>query len=153
MTSYNHFTALHFVCLLLRKICELSVNGKTNELSKNERQKTDGCWHSSTGVSPRPILVGAARNALWAFNARVSLTCPVCHGPQTATSVLRSVFIARSQGRSWRTGRMARYRTERIRLPYTAPAASRRAFFAKVRQASCRTVGTVKGRRSLSQRF
>ena len=38
------------------------------------RQKTDGCWHSSTGVSPRPMLMGAARNALWAFNARVSLT-------------------------------------------------------------------------------
>ena len=35
-------------------------------------------------------------------------------------------------GRSWRTGRMARYRTECIRLPYAAPAASRRAFFVKV---------------------
>ena len=66
-----------------------------------------------------------------------------------AASVYRSLPV----GRSWRTGRMARYRTERIRLPYTAPAASRRAFFVKVRQASCRTVGTVKGRRSLSQRF
>ena len=57
----------------------------------------DGCWHSSTGVSPRPMLVGAARNALWAFNARVSLTCPVCHRPQDATPALRPVFIARSQ--------------------------------------------------------
>ena len=32
---------------------------------------------------------------------------------------------------SWRTGRMARYRTECIRLPYTAPEASHRAFFVK----------------------
>ena len=32
-------------------------------------------WHSSTGVSPRPMLMGASRNALWAFNARVSLPC------------------------------------------------------------------------------
>ena len=44
------------------------------------------------------MLVGAARNALWAFNARVSLTCPVCHRPQDATPALRPVFIARSQG-------------------------------------------------------
>ena len=43
------------------------------------------------------MLVGAARNALWAFNARVSLTCPVCHRPQDATPALRPVFIARSQ--------------------------------------------------------
>lgn len=106
----------------------------------------DGCRHSSTGVSPRPMLVGAARNALWAFNARVSLTCPVCHRPQAATPALRPVLIARSQGMSWRTSRMARYGAERIRLPYAAPAASRRAFFVKVRQASCRTIGTGKGR-------
>ena len=44
------------------------------------------------------MLVGAARNALWAFNARVSLTCPVYHRPQDATPALRPVFIARSQG-------------------------------------------------------
>ena len=50
---------------------------------KIKEANTDGCWrakgisfgHSSTGVSPRPMLMGASRNALWAFNARVSLTC------------------------------------------------------------------------------
>ena len=36
---------------------------------------TDGCWHSSTGISPRPMLMGAPRNALRAFNAGVSLSC------------------------------------------------------------------------------
>ena len=36
---------------------------------------TDGCWHSSTGVSPRPMLMGAPRNAMRAFNAGVSLSC------------------------------------------------------------------------------
>ncbi len=30
----------------------------------------------STEISLRPMLMGAARNALWAFNARVSLSCP-----------------------------------------------------------------------------
>ena len=30
---------------------------------------------SSTGISPRPILMGAPRNALRAFNAGVSLSC------------------------------------------------------------------------------
>ncbi len=106
-----------------------------------KRGKTDGCWHSSTGVSPRPMLMGAAHNALWAFNARVSLTLPVCHRPQAATLALRSgavrspVTVVPSCGletRSWRTGRMARHKQECIRLPYTAALASQRAFFVKV---------------------
>ena len=32
-----------------------------------------GC--GSTGISPRPMLMGAPRNALRAFNAGVSLSC------------------------------------------------------------------------------
>ena len=57
---------------------------------------------------------------------------PVCHRPQSAASALRpSVDRSLPKGRSWRTGRMARYRTECIRLPYAAPEASRRAFFVK----------------------
>jgi len=36
------------------------------------------------------MLMGAAHNAFWAFNARVSLTLPVCHRPQAATLALRS---------------------------------------------------------------
>lgn len=35
--------------------------------------KTDGGWLPPTGISPRPMLVGAPRNALRAFNAGVSL--------------------------------------------------------------------------------
>lgn len=31
--------------------------------------------YSSTGISPRPMLMGAPRNALRAFNAGVSLSC------------------------------------------------------------------------------
>ena len=63
------------------------------------------------------MLMGAAHNALWAFNARVSLTLPVCHRPQAATLVLRSgavrspVTVVPSCGletRSWRTGRKKR---------------------------------------------
>jgi len=45
---------------------------------------------SSTGISPRPMLMGAAHNALRAFNARVSLTPSVFRRPQAATLVLRS---------------------------------------------------------------
>jgi len=87
------------------------------------------------------MLMGAAHNALWAFNARVSLTLPVCHRPQAATLALRSgavrspVTVVPSCGletRSWRTGRMARHEQECIRLPYTAALASQRAFFVKV---------------------
>lgn len=87
------------------------------------------------------MLMGAAHNALWAFNARVSLTLSVCHRLQAATLVLRSgavrspVTVVPSCGletRSWRTGRMARHKQECIRLPYTAALASQRAFFVKV---------------------
>ena len=90
------------------------------------------------------MLMGAAHNALWAFNARVSLTLPVCQH-QTAKQAwqlaLRSgavrspVTVVPSCGletRSWRTGRMARHEQECIRLPYTAALASQRAFFVKV---------------------
>ena len=35
--------------------------------------KPDGGWQPTTGVSPRPMLMGAPRNALRAFNAGVSL--------------------------------------------------------------------------------
>ena len=112
------------------------------KLISNKGGKTDGCWHSSTGISPRPMLMGAAHNALWAFNARVSLTLPVRCRPQAATLALRSgavrspVTVVPSCGletRSWRTGRMARHKQECIRLPYTAALASQRAFFVKVR--------------------
>ena len=44
--------------------------------SKNRHQrngKPDGCWPQPTGVSPRPMLMGAPRNALRAFNAGVSM--------------------------------------------------------------------------------
>ena len=44
---------------------------------------------SSTGISPRPMLMGAAHNALRAFNARVSLTLPMLRCPQAATLVFR----------------------------------------------------------------
>ena len=69
------------------------------------------------------MLMGAAHNALWAFNARVSLTLPVCHRPQAATLALRSgavrspVTVVPSCGletRSWRTDRMARHKQECI---------------------------------------
>ena len=57
---------------------------------------------------------------------------PIRPRPQTATPALRpGVDRSLPGGRSWRTGRMARYRTECIRLPYAAPEASRRAFFVK----------------------
>ena len=48
---------------------------------------------------------------------------PVCHGPQAAALALRrggnrSAFQRKA---SWRTRRPARYRQQRIRLPYDAP--------------------------------
>ena len=55
--------------------CKFARPLSEDGVAKNKRQKTDGCWHSSTGISPRPMLMGAAHDALRASNARVSLTC------------------------------------------------------------------------------
>ena len=86
---------------------------------KNKRQKTDGCWHSPTGISPRPMLMGAAHNALWAFNARVSLSClhiiahrlpHLFYGPVLSLSCLAGVPSCGLATGSWRTGRLAPHR-------------------------------------------
>ena len=100
--------------------------------------------HSSTGVSPRPMLMGASRNALRAFNARVSLTCPYVVARKLPYLLYGLVWIARSW-RSWRTGRPAQYRTECIRLPYAAQGFGR-AFFFKIPQAMYRLRRARKGR-------
>ena len=48
----------------------LFLNQKMNI---REMAKPDGGWQPPTGISPRPMLMGAPRNALRAFNAGVSL--------------------------------------------------------------------------------
>ena len=95
---------------------------------------------SSTGISPRPMLMGAAHDALRASNARVSLSCLRVLAHRLPHLLHGLVFIALlfSRGPVLRTcNRVMAHRpngsaqTDRIRLPYTAPEASRRAFFVK----------------------
>ena len=95
---------------------------------------------SSTGISPRPMLMGAPRNALRAFNAGVSLSCLRVLAHRLPHLFCGLVFVALLFGRGpvLRTcNRVMTHRptgstqTDRIRLPYTAPEASRRAFFVK----------------------
>ena len=97
-----------------------------------------GC--GSTGISPRPMLMGAAHDALRASNARVSLSCLRVLAHRLPHLFRGLVFIALLFGRDpvLRTcNRVLAHRptgstqTDRIRLPYTAPEASRRAFFVK----------------------
>ena len=80
---------------------------------------TDGCWHSSTGISPRPMLMGAPRNALRAFNAGVSLSCLriLAHrlphlfcGLVLSLTCLVGVPSCGLATGSWRTGRPAPHR-------------------------------------------
>ena len=66
--------------------------------------------HSSTGVSPRPMLMGAPRNALRAFNAGVSLSCLHFIARKLPCLLSGFVWIARFLRRSWRTCRPARYK-------------------------------------------
>ena len=95
---------------------------------------------SSTGISPRPMLMGVPRNALRAFNAGVSLSClrVLAHRLPHLFCGLMFVALLFGRGPVLRTcNRVMAHRptgstqTDRIRLPYTAPEASRRAFFVK----------------------
>ena len=99
-----------------------------------------GC--GSTGISPRPMLMGAAHDALRASNARVSLSCLRVLAHRLPPLFCGLVFVALlfSRGPVLRTcNRVMAHRptgstqTDRIRLPYAAPEASRRAFFVKER--------------------
>ena len=74
---------------------------------------------SSTGISPRPMLMGAAHDALWASNARVSLSC-LCILAHKLPHLFRGLVLSLSclvgvpscglATGSWRTGRPAPHR-------------------------------------------
>ena len=95
---------------------------------------------SSTGISPRPMLMGAPRNALRAFNAGVSLSC-LCILAHRLPHLFRGLVLSLTclvgvPSCGLATDFMAHRptgstQTDRIRLPYAAPEASRRAFFVK----------------------
>ena len=84
---------------------------------------------SSTGISPRPMLMGAPRNALRAFNAGVSLSClrVLAHRLPHLFCGLMFVALLFGRGPVLRTcNRVMAHRptgstqTDRIRLPYAA---------------------------------
>ena len=86
------------------------------------------------------MLMGAAHDALRASNARVSLSCLRILAHRLPYLFYGPVFVALLFGRGpvLRTcNRVMAHRptgsaqTDRIRLPYAAPEASRRAFFVK----------------------
>lgn len=74
---------------------------------------------SSTGISPRPMLMGAPRNALRAFNAGVSLSC-LCIFAHRLPHLFRGLVLSLAclvgvpscglATGSWRTGRSAPHR-------------------------------------------
>ena len=80
--------------------CKFARPLSEDGVAKNKRQKTDGCWHSSTGISPRPMLMGAAHDALRASNARVSLTCLYVIARRVPRPLCGLVWIARSRRES-----------------------------------------------------
>ena len=97
---------------------------------------------SSTGISPRPMLMGAPRNALRAFNAGVSLSCLCILAHRLphlfCGLVLSLTCLVGVPSCGLATDFLAHRltgstQTDRIRLPYAAPEASRRAFFVKER--------------------
>ena len=84
---------------------------------------------SSTGISPRPMLMGVPRNALRAFNAGVSLSClrVLAHRLPHLFCGLMFVALLFGRGPVLRTcNRVLAHRptgstqTDRIRLPYAA---------------------------------
>ena len=74
---------------------------------------------SSTGISPRPMLMGAPRNALRAVNAGVSLSC-LCIFAHRLPHLFRGLVLSLAclvgvpscglATGSWRTGRSAPHR-------------------------------------------
>ena len=104
----------------------------------------DGCWRSSTGVSPRPMLMGAPRNALRAFNAGVSLSCLHVIARKLPRLLSGVVLIARFHWKVMAHLPSGSIQTDRIHLLYTATHG--RAFFFKIPQAECCPCGARKGR-------
>ena len=109
---------------------------------------------SSTGISPRPMLMGAAHDALWASNARVSLSCLRILAHRLPHLFLRRGFVAHLFGRGpvLRTcNRVMAHRptgstqTDRIRLPYAAPEASRRLSLSRSFELCCQIARARKG--------
>ena len=89
---------------------------------------------SSTGISPRPMLMGAAHDALRASNARVSLSClrVLAHRlPHLFYRLFSRGPVLRTCNRVLAHQPTGSAQTDRIRLPYTALEASHRAFFVK----------------------
>ena len=106
-----------------------------------------------TGVSPRPMLMGAPRNTLRVFNAGVSLCRLVCRRPQAAKLVLRrgssrSTFPQREK-RSWRTRRPARYRRN---VPVACYAAHQRPLSLSRNNRLCRPVTVHRFRCAVTER-
>ena len=84
---------------------------------------------SSTGISPRPMLMGVPRNALRAFNAGVSLSCLCILAHRLPHlfygSVLSLACLVGVPSCGLATGFVAHRptgstQTDRIRLPYAA---------------------------------
>lgn len=117
---------------------------------------------SSTGISPRPMLMGVPRNALRAFNAGVSLSClrVLAHRLPHLFCGLMFVALLFGRGPVLRTcNRVMAHRptgstqTDRIRLPYAAPEAFCRAFFVKEHGASMPDRWSKERERNLPHRF
>ena len=91
---------------------------------------------SSTGISPRPMLMGAPRNALRAFNAGVSLSC-LCILAHRLLHLFRGLVLSLTclvgvpscglATGSWRTGRPAPHDRS-----YPSALCCPKAFFVKV---------------------
>ena len=115
-----------------------------------------GC--SSTGISPRPMLMGAAHDALRASNARVSLSCLRVLAHRLPHLLHGLVFIALLFGRGpvLRTcNRVMAHRptgstqTDCIRLPYAA----RRLSLSRIMDSAAGLSGQGKGAKLAPNNF
>ena len=105
---------------------------------------------SSTGISPRPMLMGAAHDALWAFNAGVSLSCLCILAHRLphlfCGLVLSLACLAGVPSCGLATDFMAHRptgstQTDRIRLPYAA----RRLSLSRIMDSAAGSSGARKG--------
>ncbi len=113
---------------------------------------------SSTGISPRPMLMGVPRNALRAFNAGVSLSClrVLAHRLPHLFCGLMFVALLFGRGPVLRTcNRVMAHRptgstqTDRIRLPYAA----RRLSLSRIMDSAAGLSGQGKGAKLAPNNF
>jgi hypothetical protein len=111
------FRFINYFIFLFRCFVKFYNNFTTKNISSFKSAKRMAVGYRSTGVSPRPILVGTPRNALRAFNAGVSLSGKKVLAMRNHAHLTARCCSLRPNWTSWRIYRLALFKP--ISYPFT----------------------------------